>query len=56
MNKITARNICKLYRESTAAQRESGEPITPSAVQATVWLAWRSKFWAAGAFDSYDIG
>ena len=51
------REIADAYvRAARILSRESGQQLTPSAVQATVWLAWRSRFWAEGAFDSYDIG
>ena len=51
------REVADAYvRAAQILSRESGTLITPSAVQATVWLAWRSRFWSAGAFDSYDIG
>lgn len=43
-------------RASQILSAELGERLTPSAVQATVWLVWRAKFWAAGAYDSYTLG
>lgn len=53
----------KRYREVAAAyvraaeivSRERGTLVTPSAVQATVWLVWRARFWSAGAFDSHTV-
>lgn len=50
------REIADAYiRAAEILSRESGVLITPSAVQATVWLVWRAKFWAEGAFDSHGV-
>ena len=50
------REIADAYvRAAAILSRELGVLVTPPQVQATVWLVWRAKFWAAGAFDSHGV-
>ena len=50
------REVADAYvRAARILSRESGETITPSAVQATVWVAWRARFWSAGAYGSHNV-
>lgn len=50
------REVANAYvRAAEIISRESGRLVTPSAVQATVWLVWRARFWQAGAFDSHTV-
>ena len=34
--------------------REYGFEITPAQVQSVTWKLWRAKFWAEGAYDSFE--
>lgn len=50
------REVADAYvRAAEIISRESGRLVTPSAVQATVWLVWRARYWSAGAFDSHTV-
>lgn len=50
------REVAHSFRRATQILNEE-QPIelrpilTPSAVQATVWITWRRRFWASGAHD-----
>lgn len=44
--------IAEYYRRAALALARDGWPgITAAQVQAVTWLAWRNRFWNAGAFD-----
>jgi hypothetical protein len=38
-------------RAARILAREYDLPLTPAVVQSVTWVAWRRRFWAAGAFD-----
>lgn len=47
--------VAEVYRRAAVvASRESGRVVTPAQVQAVTWLAWRSRFWATGAYDQHN--
>jgi hypothetical protein len=43
--------IAETYRRAASALKSEHPGITPAQVQAVTWLAWRNRFWSAGAFD-----
>jgi hypothetical protein len=38
-------------RAASILSRELGYPVSGAQVQAVTWVAWRSRYWSAGAFD-----
>lgn len=39
------------YVRAAAALSASGPAVTPAQTQAVTWVAWRARYWAAGAWD-----
>jgi len=49
--KLTDKRYAAAAERYTRAAKLAG--VLPGEFQAIVWLVWRNKFWAEGAFDSY---
>lgn len=41
-------------RAASIITRETGTPISAAQIQAVTWLAWRARYWSAGAFDGAE--
>lgn len=52
IGKARYREVSAVYaRAARILSREAGVELSAAQVQAITWVAWRNRYWAAGAFD-----
>lgn len=45
----------RYVRAARILSREYDMPLSAAVVQAVTWVAWRRRYWGAGAFDNYNM-
>lgn len=45
----------RYVRAARILSAEYDMPLSAAVVQAVTWVAWRRRYWGAGAFDNYNI-